>query len=218
MFAGNPDKVETQLYCDDDDEVKTQLCYDISKLLVDVDDQLGGNNPRIALIRKKVLEHLSVSPKEDTTAALVLITIAIDVERLGDYSKNFFELWELYGNRFSSHPIIEKLREVNKNIETIFNFTIDSFKNADFDLALRVMDLHIENSEICENIISDMITDELKASDLSCNQMVLLAHAARYLKRVSAHLKNIASSVVNPFDRIGFKHLTSEEPVDFGND
>jgi hypothetical protein len=27
----------------------------------------------------------------------------------------------------------------------------------------------------------------------------------RYLKRVSAHLKNIASSVVNPFDRIGFR-------------
>ncbi len=169
-------------------------------------------------VRKKVLEHLSISPQEDTTAALVLITIAVDVERLGDYSKNFFELWELYGNRFSSHPIIEKLREVNKNIETIFNFTIDSFQNADFDLALRVMDLHIENSEICENIISYMITDELKASDLTCNQRVLLALAARYLKRISAHLKNIASSVVNPFDRIGFKPCSGEEPIDFEND
>ena len=27
----------------------------------------------------------------------------------------------------------------------------------------------------------------------------------RYLKRISAHLMNIASSVVNPFERIGFK-------------
>ena len=27
----------------------------------------------------------------------------------------------------------------------------------------------------------------------------------RFLKRISAHLMNIASSVVNPFDRIGFR-------------
>jgi len=27
----------------------------------------------------------------------------------------------------------------------------------------------------------------------------------RYLKRVSAHLKNVATSVVNPYHRIGFR-------------
>jgi len=27
----------------------------------------------------------------------------------------------------------------------------------------------------------------------------------RYLKRVSAHLKNVATSVVNPYHRIGYK-------------
>jgi hypothetical protein len=30
----------------------------------------------------------------------------------------------------------------------------------------------------------------------------------RYLKRVSAHLKNVASSVVNPYHRIGFREKT----------
>jgi phosphate uptake regulator len=34
---------------------------------------------------------------------------------------------------------------------------------------------------------------------------IALALLLRYLKRINAHLKNIASSVVNPFHRIGYK-------------
>ena len=33
----------------------------------------------------------------------------------------------------------------------------------------------------------------------------------RYLKRIAAHLINIASSVFNPFERIGFRDDTGEE-------
>jgi hypothetical protein len=33
---------------------------------------------------------------------------------------------------------------------------------------------------------------------------VTIALYVRFLKRVGAHLQNILSSVVNPFDRIGF--------------
>ena len=38
--------------------------------------------------RKKVLEHLTISPEQDVTASLVLITIIVDVERIGDFAKN----------------------------------------------------------------------------------------------------------------------------------
>ncbi|RKZ28869.1 hypothetical protein DRQ36_09810 [bacterium] len=156
-------------------------------------------------VRKKVLEHLSVSPQQDTTAALVLITIAVDVERLGDYSKNFFELWELYGKRFNTGYVFESLREVDDNITRMFENTIVGFENADSELARRVMASHVENSTSCESIIAEMIQLDKEEDWLTCNQRVLVALAARYLKRISAHLKNIASSVVNPFDRIGFK-------------
>jgi len=156
-------------------------------------------------IRKKVLEHLSISPHEDTTAALVLITIAVDIERLGDYSKNFFELWELYGGRLLHNSVFDILNVVNDRIGKMFDNTIDSFKNADMDIAHQVMNAHIENSKNCEEIIAILIKSDELDETLSCNQRVLVALTARYLKRVSAHLKNIASSVVNPFDTIGFK-------------
>ncbi|HHS51187.1 MAG TPA: hypothetical protein ENN07_08750 [candidate division Zixibacteria bacterium] len=155
--------------------------------------------------RRKVLEHLSISPQQDTTAVLVLTTIAVDIERLGDYSKNFFELWELYGQSFGHAPVIDKLRTVNGNVERMFNLTIDSFESADADIAHQILETHIENSKICESVIAEMVVEEEASLGLTCNQRVLVALASRYLKRISAHLKNVASSVVNPFDRIGFK-------------
>ncbi|MCK5832174.1 hypothetical protein KAH81_00730 [bacterium] len=155
--------------------------------------------------RKKVLEHLSISRKQDTTAALVLTTIAVDIERLGDYSKNFFELWGLYGRQFSFAPIIDQLRTVNSNVDKMFDKTLEAFEIADSNTAHEVMAIHQINSKLCENIIAEMIQEEELDLTLTCNQRVLVALAARYLKRISAHLKNIASSVVNPFDRIGYK-------------
>jgi hypothetical protein len=40
------------------------------------------------------------------------------------------------------------------------------------------------------------------ASDLSANMAIVYAVAARILRRISAHLSNIASTVVQPYDRI----------------
>ena len=163
--------------------------------------------------RKKVLEHLAISPQQDTTAALVLITIAIDIERLGDYSKNFFELWELYGSRLNYAPVIEDLREINVKVVQMFDDAIVAFEKADTELARKIMDTHMENAKSCEGIIAKMIQLDECDNAITCNQRVLVALAARYLKRVSAHLKNIASSVVNPFDRIGFKPPEEDEKV-----
>ncbi len=156
-------------------------------------------------IRRKVMEHLSVAPQQDTTAALVLTTITVDIERIGDYAKNFFELRELYGSSISDAPVFVKLRRVHDSISRMFDDTIAAFANADANVARRVMETHILNSKDCEEVIAALVRSPFSAENLAPNQEVLAALTARYLKRTSAHLKNIASSVVNPFDRIGFK-------------
>jgi hypothetical protein len=53
------------------------------------------------------------------------------------------------------------------------------------------------------------LRDELKeyrnrvaASDLTADMAVVYAGAAQILRRVGAHLSNIASTVVQPYDRI----------------
>ena len=165
-------------------------------------------------IRRKVMEHLSIAPKQDTTAALVLTTIAIDIERIGDYGKNFFELWQLYGAAFCRCPIFDRISEIYSNVVTMFELTLKAFSDADAEIARKVMDAHIFNAKNCDEIVAALVRMPIGADELAPNQEVLAALSARYLKRASAHLKNIASSVVNPFDRIGFK---PPENADFCN-
>ena len=44
--------------------------------------------------------------------------------------------------------------------------------------------------------------EKVAASDLSADLAVVYAGAARILRRIGAHLSNIVSSVVQPYDRI----------------
>ena len=39
----------------------------------------------------------------------------------------------------------------------------------------------------------------------SVSKIVAVSLYARYLKRIGAHLKNITTTIVNPFDSIGYK-------------
>lgn len=43
-------------------------------------------------IRRKLMENMSFNPRQDIVASLTLTSVIIDVERIGDYSKNIFEL------------------------------------------------------------------------------------------------------------------------------
>lgn len=41
--------------------------------------------------------------------------------------------------------------------------------------------------------------------DLTPKKAILATLLLRYIKRIASHLKNVASSVVNPFARLGYK-------------
>ena len=43
-----------------------------------------------------------------------------------------------------------------------------------------------------------------KSNDMSVSEASATALYARYLKRISAHCRNLISSIVNPFERIGY--------------
>ncbi len=156
-------------------------------------------------VRRKILEHLSINPQQDVTSCLVLITIVIDIERIGDYSKNLIELSHKYPQRLKGR-YIERIREIEKDIEGLFDGTINAFKNADIDLARQIMERHARIAVHCEKVVEDLVED----TQVSSRMGIICALLARYLKRVSAHLKNIASGVSNPFHRLGYKPKNME--------
>ena len=65
-------------------------------------------------VRKKVITHFSISRNiEDFPSGMVLLSIIIDVERLGDYTKNILDLAINYEEKIISEELLDELRRLN---------------------------------------------------------------------------------------------------------
>ncbi|MFH2054633.1 MAG: PhoU domain-containing protein [bacterium] len=161
-------------------------------------------------VRRKVITHLTVAGTEHSlTAGLVLISIVIDVERIGDYTKNIYELAVSHPQRLDGGLFETALLRIEEEINRRFVDAEKAFRESDDVLAREMMRKHRPITSECEAIISEIIAE--KDPSLPVHEAVPLALYIRFLKRVSAHLTNIVSSVANPFPRIGFRDKTANE-------
>jgi len=162
-------------------------------------------------IRKKVLGHLVVgNRKGDVPAVLILTSAVVDIERIGDYSKNIFELADICPkDALIKGDHVRFFRDIEAQILEIFKLTNDAHRDADVQKAQTAMEMHWQISERCDKMFEELASEK----GLRAEYAVIYTLLARYLKRVSSHLKNIASSVVNPFPRMGFR--AAEEGKDF---
>ena len=152
-------------------------------------------------IRRRVLIHLSTNQDCNLPACLTLISIVKDAERLGDYVKNISELKPLLkDSQTGSKLFLELFDEIGSHILDLFDKVYDAFKNSDRDVALEAMNVGHEIAKQCENII-----DEVIRSKYTVRQSVVLTLGSRYMKRISRHLANIASSVINPVEELDFR-------------
>lgn len=154
-------------------------------------------------IRRKVLTHLAVQKGEGLSAGLVLSTVIVDVERIGDYVKNMIDLTEAHPAELKDAKMSSVLHAVENSIKKMFSKVPECIEEGDEDTAL---DLYLETKElgrICDENIKELIVDD--QNQLTISSAVVYALYFRYLKRINAHLRNIISSVINPYDRIGYK-------------
>ena len=152
-------------------------------------------------IRTKVLQHLTVSPEQDVTASLVLITIIVDVERLGDFAKNIVELHQMSTGKPVGGRYVHEIRNIKQKIEDSIPLTKEAFIDADADRAKALMADYVWVGHRCDNVLDLLVGDDT----LAVREAVVYGLLFRYLKRIAAHLKNISSSVVNPFHRVGYR-------------
>ncbi len=152
-------------------------------------------------IRKKVFEHIAINDKEEQqlSTAFILTTIVNNFERIGDYSKNISEIAEIK-QMLKDEEWNKVLIECSKKIKGVFRDTLSAFKNADYDLARKVIDTHYE---IKSRINDDLVVIATKEPPLQVNYAAYALYL-RYLKRISSHLMNIATSITNPIDKIGY--------------
>tara|TARA_Y100001960_G_C14706683_1_gene844669 strand:+ start:984 stop:1649 length:666 start_codon:yes stop_codon:yes gene_type:complete len=153
-------------------------------------------------VRRKIMTHLSISGTKDLGSGLILISVVIDIERIGDYTKNIYELAMNHPKKLQGFDFEEKLSEVEANTKKLFTSTIEAFKNQDVELGRQLMIDYKEGiSKPCDEITNGIIAGK---SNIEADSATAVALYARYLKRISAHSRNLISSIVNPFERIGY--------------
>ncbi len=170
---------------------------------MDIYDEDSEVNKYQREVRKDVFNHLVLTEGEQLSSGLVLISIVIDIERIGDYTKNIVEIAMNHPQRLHGGKFEDDLNRIEDGVEDNFKRTIEVFKAADEEAARELIKEYKWISKVSDEDLMSLI----KQTDPSINagSAVALSLYFRSLKRINAHLRNVTSSVVNPFHRIGYK-------------
>lgn len=151
-------------------------------------------------IRRRILIHLTTNPGGNLPAFLSLISLAKDAERLGDYVKNIFELNDIIGDCKASEELFNLLFvDIGNEVLELFSEVRNAFIASDDTLAKQATVKARAIADRCEKMIEDVVE-----SDCPKRISVGLALGARYFKRISLHLSNIASSVFLPLPEMNY--------------
>lgn len=157
-------------------------------------------------VRRKVLTHFSLETNSrQVPNGLILVDMVVDIERIGDYCKNISDLTIMNKEVINYGDLSDDLTSMELEVKSRFSSTVQVIENQDEDLARSL----IENYKQTVSSVSDKIVENIIMGDAqleSHTQSASLVLYSRYLKRIGAHLKNITSTVVNTYDRIGYEN------------
>jgi len=160
-------------------------------------------------VRRKIVTHMSVSSKPDIGMGLVLTAIVIDIERIGDYMKNILELAVGLDEPFDGLELDQDVRDIEATVTSMFADIVPALRQNDETRARGIIEAHSRLSAMVEKDILLLRTSKVLTG--RSGHAVTVALYLRFMKRVSAHLKNVATSVVNPYYRIGFREKEHPE-------
>ncbi len=150
-------------------------------------------------LRRIVLEHLSFNPGQDVSGCLAMMSLVKDAERIGDYSKNIFDLAVMLKGEVADIKYLDRLSATRKKIADHFPELKEAFLESDEQKARHILLEYLSIKEECNEILRDLLSE-----DMPPRQAVATALLSRYLKRINSHMSNIASGIVYPLDQIDF--------------
>lgn len=148
-------------------------------------------------IRRVVFEHLTLHPEQDLIFCLKLVSIVNEAERIGDLAKSIAKVSKLAASPRMG-ALAKPLRDFRDEIMHMFVRIEEGFFRGNAEEANQIMQTHEE----LKKKVAIYIIDLSKVENLTGNEGVVYALSARMLNRVSAHLANMASTVVSPIDQI----------------
>ena len=157
------------------------------------------------VVRRKIFTHFAIEQDtHDITSLMVLVMMIVDIERIGDYSKNILDLAINYPDALDTKHLHKDLYDIEIEVKERFYHTIDAVKTQDIRDAsslLKGFKKHVTGAS--DRIVNNIISGDLEFQ--SGSEAAAIALYARYLKRIGSHLKNITTTIVNPIDAIGYR-------------
>jgi Na+/phosphate symporter len=102
-----------------------------TELEVDISDEDIEVNKYQREVRKDVFNHLVLTDGEQLSSGLVLVSIVIDLERIGDFTKNIVEIAQNHPQRLHGGKFEDDLLRIEDAVDDNFKRTINVFKTSD---------------------------------------------------------------------------------------
>ena len=170
--------------------------WDAGKELDELDKELNRTE---RAIRRELLIHGTVRGADiDMGLMLAYMAIAKDIERIGDYCKNIWNLAQM-GIDLGQWEDREELLGHRSRVAELLQLGRDAFVTQDTEKVHELIpairqDLKHYDAHVVEFVKSD------EPGYIAAPRALWY----RYIKRISAHLSNVLTSVVMPVDRLDF--------------
>ena len=152
------------------------------------------------LIRKRIVAHLSIpGSRVDVPYCLLLMSLAKDVERLGDYAKNLSEVADIRNAPLPDDEVVGELRDIRRGVEAAFQAASNIFHAFDREQAMQMIQQGRDTAHRCDVLIA-----KIGRAGYEGETTTALVLATRYYKRIGGHVLNILSSVVMPLHKIDY--------------
>ena len=149
-------------------------------------------------IRRELLVHISVHGAADAGEMLVFMNMIKDLERIGDYNKNIFDL-ALEGVSFSGAEDLEQILGFRDELSSRIALMGEILDTRDEDRARAYIERGDQLRREFDGLVNELV--HATAPALAAVPRALLY---RFLKRVAAHCANVVTAVVMPVDRLDY--------------
>jgi len=165
-----------------------------------IKDDLFKTDRRINLteqdLRRKLVVHGAVHGMNHFPLLLVLMSLAKDAERIGDYAKNLYDLalakpW--LGDAEGRREIVVLKDRVSRALVRARGI----YELEDIDAARAYLAECHQIEDECDELVDEALR-------LEGHNAAGLALTARYFKRVVSHASNVITSLVVPLDKLDF--------------
>jgi Na+/phosphate symporter len=152
-------------------------------------------------VRYKILQHLAMTSGTNLIPGLILMSMVIEIEQIAEYTENITNLVLTHPQKLTSANVKHDVQEVEKDCLFIFDEIIQFYTTHDEAKTKKLINENKKLVKRCDHIIEQLIRKNREQLSSQIDKEIVLY--VRHIKKITAHLLNLLTSVTVPFDNAG---------------